>query len=410
MLPVLAVVYDGFGAVTPMELILESDGLCELLFVCDMSSPSIAQSLPMLETAGTIVKHDHLDMTVQALRSAGVSGIIAFRDKALVPTAELASRLNLPFHTPSTAAVLSDKYLQRKRLRERGVDAIRFALITNRREVSDAVRAVGTPAVLKPCHSAGGRNTSLVTTADEALLAAERCFSGGETSLILEEYLLGDPGIAGQEWGDYVSVETLVMGGVPAHIGVTGKMPLAKPFRETGNLFPSTVPANVKEQVLTVTTETLSALGVQEGACHTELKLTSAGPRLIEVNGRLGGCINDLYARASGESVLRLAMAAALRKPVLPTAPRQVRDVAYQLFLAPPIWARRVLAIDGVDVTRALSGVRRVEIVRGSGSSTDWTAGFTTIVGTVYGDVPDHAALETVLSSIRQTLLVEYGR
>lgn len=199
MLPILAVVFD-FGAITPMELILESEELCELLFVCDPMSPYVARSMPLLEGAGTVIERDHPDLTAESLRRAGVSGIVTFGDTELSYTSELAARLGLPFHGPETVAVLSDKYMQRGRLSEQGVDAVRFAAITAGEAVTDAAEHVGMPAVLKPRQGAASRNTSLVRTVEELTESVKQSFAAGETSMILEEYLVGDRSVAGESW------------------------------------------------------------------------------------------------------------------------------------------------------------------------------------------------------------------
>lgn len=51
---------------------------------------------------------------------------------------------------------------------------------------------------------------------------------------VLEEFLHGaDSG----PFGDYVSVESLVLDGIPHHFALTGKFPLAEPFREVGQFW-----------------------------------------------------------------------------------------------------------------------------------------------------------------------------
>lgn len=406
MIPTLAVVFD-YGSVSPMELILASDSFCELLFVCGQSSSYVAQSLPLLQGTGTVLWREDPDLTAAALRKAGVSGIVTFGDAELSFTAALAGRLGLPFHTPQTVSLLTDKQRQRARLSERGVSSIRHAPIRDHSEIGDAIARVGVPAVLKPRQSAASRNTWLVRSESELMEAIDHCFAGGDRSLILEECLVGDPSIAGEQWGDYVSVESLVVGGRISNIGVTGKPPLAQPFRETGSFFPSTLPGGAEKEALAVTSEALTALGIHEGMCHTELKLTSEGPKVIEVNGRLGGFVNDVYFRSAGLSLLRLTMAAALGQPAgdgpLPEC------VAYQVWLAPPTWARSVRRVSGVDEARSVPGVRRVDVTRGPGASVDWRKGTSSSVVTVYGDAPDHAAFERTRTALGRILDVEYA-
>jgi hypothetical protein len=247
----------------------------------------------------------------------------------------------------------------------------------------------------------------LVRTPEQLREAVTDSQAARESGLILEECLIGNPQPAGPAWGDYVSVESVVLGERIVHLGVTGKPPLAAPFRETGAFFPSTLSPALRAQVEGATSTALRALGVRTGVCHTELKLTTAGPRLIEVNGRLGGYVNDIYARAAGVDLLKLAVRAALG--LLDDAgPAQAERVAFQLFLAPPIWARAVRHISGMAAARALPGIQRIEVRRQDGDAVDWRGGTASAVAAVYGAAPDHAELQGLVTQLLRVLMVEY--
>jgi biotin carboxylase len=406
MAPLLAVVFD-LGSATAMDVGLAAEGLCDLVFVCDPSSAHVGQAMPVLEDFGTVVSLGDVDRVAATLRAMGAEGIVAFGDHELAAAAAIAGRLGLPYHSPETAAVLTDKHLQRARLAAEGVDAIRFAIIARPDEAEAAARVVGAPAVLKPRRGSGSRNTTLVRTPEECAAAAAEAFRLGEEALVLEELLTGDERVAGEGWGDYVSVESLACGDDVFHLGVTGKPPLAEPFRETGAFFPSTLPQEVAERAFAVTADALRAAGVRHGVCHTELKLTPSGSRVIEVNGRLGGYVDDVMSRSTGLSPLRLALAAALGRAG--AVERGLPEcVAYQLFALPPVGARSVADVRGVDAARRLPGVLRVEVTRGPGDAVDWREGTASTVATVHGEAPDHAALLRVRRSLAELLVVDY--
>ena len=68
-----------------------------------------------------------------------------------------------------------------------------------------------------------------------------------------------------------------------------------------------------------------TALGFADGVTHTELKLTPAGPELIEVNARLGGdLIPYLGLRASGVDPAAAAAAVACGRPPVLAADRKL--------------------------------------------------------------------------------------
>jgi len=131
--------------------------------------------------------------------------------------------------------------------------------------------------------------------------------------MFIEQYLPARDR-AERAFADYVSVESLVAYGEISHLAVTGRFPLARPFRETGMFIPADLPQAQQAVVLEVATAALRALGVQTGCFHTEIKLTPSGPRVIEVNGRLGGGVPDMLFQASGVSLLPLPFALSASK------------------------------------------------------------------------------------------------
>jgi hypothetical protein len=85
-----------------------------------------------------------------------------------------------------------------------------------------------------------------------------------------------------------VSVESIVREGVIEHFMVTGRFPFAPPFRETGLFLPSDLGLAERDSVTSLATAAAAAMKVRHGFLHTEIKMTPAGPRIVQVNGRLG--------------------------------------------------------------------------------------------------------------------------
>jgi hypothetical protein len=72
-------------------------------------------------------------------------------------------------------------------------------------------------------------------------------------------------------------------------------------FEEVGHVVHATDPLLSDPELLTMVQDVHTALGYTDGMTHSEFKLTPAGPRLVEVNARLGGdLIPYLGMRASG--------------------------------------------------------------------------------------------------------------
>lgn len=406
----LVVVYD-LGSAGPTDIVSSAHGVCDVVFVVDPAWPHVQQHMPELRSCATVIEipdcsAERLGEVVAALDPAG---IVTFSESRLVLTADVAEKRGLRFHEPHLADVLTDKHLQRRTLEVAGVDMTRSRAVSSADEVEAALAVVGLPAVLKPRRGAGSRHTYKVTSAQES---AERiraaCRDGDvEGGFVVEELLHGDPAATGPDWGDYVSVESVVHDGDVWHACVTGKFPLADPFRETGQFVPATLPAPLAGAVTAHAGAALRALGVRWGVTHTELKLTADGPRVIEVNGRVGGYVADILRRATGYDLLRTAVQLAVGLRVQEPHP-EFHRVAFRHYLAAPPHPVLVTAMHGVDELARIPGVSHVEMRARPGQSLDPRRGTQECFGVVYGESADHAELKHVIAAVGRTFVPEY--
>ena len=198
---------------------------------------------------------------------------MALADDALRWTAELAARLGLAFHTPDCALRLTDKHAQRRALEAGGLPVPRSRVVaidatdTELATLSDEVRF---PGVLKPRRGEASRDTLPVASLDElrAHMAALRITSDPAREFVLEEYIADAVGApAGEGFAGYVSVESFVTGGEVCHLAVTGRMPPAFPFRETGFFIPSALDGELEREVLAAASGAAAALGIESAAC-----------------------------------------------------------------------------------------------------------------------------------------------
>jgi hypothetical protein len=340
-----------------------------LVFVV-RNTPHVRVVLPMLRAGGTVVSlgdgtdSPNLGSVANTLRELSPKGIVTFSEPMLRVTSDLAVALGLPFHSPASVELLTDKYRQRQRLNGLAGGRVRTYRIRVAADWRRAVAAVGLPAVVKPTNGAGSRSTYRVDTVDSGgrIVAA---LLRDETDLVAEECLAGTPrgGV-----GDYVSVESVSLPSGVRFLAVTGKMPMVSPFREIGQFWPATITPAEQRAVLDLAGRAVAVLGVRHGITHTEVKLTPAGPRIIEVNGRLGGHINELSSRVLGLDLVRVAADIAVSGTAEPTGLSTALDVAiarlarleglhFQYSNAAPTHARRVLAVDGGRAVRQVDGI-----------------------------------------------------
>jgi predicted ATP-grasp superfamily ATP-dependent carboligase len=409
-LPRLAVLLD-FGAASPLSILAAARGLAEMVFLCDRSLEYVASRFD--ELGALAVTYDITGRSAEEVDDvvdrAGLAGITTFSERQLTRTAALADRRGWAFLSPAAARAATDKYLQRRLLAEAGVQATRCRTVRRIADLAAALAEVGLPAVLKPRSGAAGALTCLVASPAEAAARLRDFLAGPGPSgreFVVEEVLTGDPSSAGPGWGDYVSVESVTHRGVARHVEITGKFPLAAPFRETGYVVPSTLREPDRRRVLDLTSAALAALGVHHGATHVEIKLTPAGPRVIEVNGRVGGYVADLIRRARGFDLIRASLAAALDRDG-GGPPAASRRHTFQYFLTPPMEAVAVRRFDGVEELNRQRGLT-VETFKRVGDALDWREGTLTYLGIVHGSGRDHRDVLELVDRINRTLRIEY--
>ncbi|MEV4512627.1 ATP-grasp domain-containing protein [Dactylosporangium sp. NPDC049525] len=409
-LPRLAVLLD-FGAASPLSILAAARGLADVVFLCDRSLSYVASRFDELSVLAAT--YDITGRTAQELEDvvdrAGLAGITTFSESQLNRTAALAHGRGWAFLTPEAARAATDKYLQRRLLAEAGVQATRCRAVRQVADLAAALAEVGLPAVLKPRSGAAGARTCRVTSHADAAARLRDFLSGPGMSgreFVVEEILAGDPSAAGPGWGDYVSVESITHRGVTRHVEITGKFPLAAPFRETGYVVPSTLSESDRRRVLDLTSAALAALGVRDGATHVEVKLTPAGPRVIEVNGRVGGYVADLIRRARGFDLIRAALLVALDRDDDQPAGAYRRHT-FQYFLTPPMEAAAVRRFDGVEELDRHHGVT-VETFKQVGDALDWRDGTLTYLGIVHGSGRDHRDVLDLVDRVNRTLRIEY--
>ncbi|MEU0787280.1 ATP-grasp domain-containing protein [Streptomyces sp. NPDC006173] len=410
--PVIAVVYD-FGSVAPADIVDRLEPLGDVvLAVChSRHTDELASLLADLAPVVPVREGDShaLDASADLLREHRPDAVLTYSERRLGTTAELAARLGLPFHDALTVRLLTDKHEQRRRLRERGVDPVRGRLLRTPGDWAPALAAVGLPAVLKPVRGEGSRSTHLVRDAAAGAALTARLLTapaseGGEDALVLEEYL---EGAGAGPFGDHVSVESAVQDGRVTHWAVTGKFPLAPPFREVGHFWPAPVTGSERDAVLALAANAVEALGVRTGITHTEVKLTPDGPRLIEVNGRLGGFQSGLGRLAGGLDPVLLAAQVALGHPLPPAWVPDDR-VTYARALPTPADGGLLTGVSGVGEVRGLPGVDAYETRVQPGRVVEPGVA-TGELAVLWGTADDHDAMLAVLDRALDVLTYTFA-
>jgi biotin carboxylase len=413
--PLVAIVH-GEGSVSPMKLSASAAALCDVVWVIDSSEPNGTSAIRLLRKLGTAVDVAGMseDEVAEALRPLQPDGIAAYADQQLAAASALASRLGLPFHDGVVAQRLLDKSTQRRALRDGGLPVPRSGVVPRSPTAHDLetlAAGVDFPVVLKPRHGAASRDTVLVRDATQlAALLAQPLSTGAEPSMVIEEYMVGSSLPPSPHFADYLSVESVVTSGRISHVAVTGRLAQAEPFRETGLVIPSDFDPTVVKEVLGVATQAITALGIQTGCLHTEIKMTDAGPRVIEVNGRLGGFVPEVLAQAvPGVDLFEISQRVALGHEIIFPDVVTGDRVGYVIVEQPPQWAHHVSSVEGLDRLSAYPGVSDVVLSRQPGDEVDWRKGSHEYVYSVIGSAPDHAGVVALQRFIDAEVKVTYS-
>jgi len=413
----LAVVH-GPQSVEPMRFAEAAEGVADLVWLVDLADPRLGEMAHLIGKLGTVLDTTGLGPGEVADRLAehGPDGIMTLVDEQMVTTAQIAERLSLPFYDQRTALALADKHAQREALRVAGVSVPRFCVVPAGSTADDAGRIASLmtfPAVLKPL--TGTASAGVQSVADAAdlrrMLARGEAASGG---LLLEERLegardcsaFGTGSVAGAS--GCVAVESVVAGGEICHLAVAGRFALEEPFRGTGSFVPSNLDRTALQPVLDVTEDAARALGMTRGWMNTDVKLTSVGTRVLEVNGRVGGNVPEMFELLDGPHLLAMAMLLALG--VDPAVPGMFEfdRVAFYFSAQAPMTARRLVALEGLDRVAALPGVRHVVRRHNPGDELDWREGSAGYLFAVFGTAEDHDQLWSLRHAVDDLVSAVY--
>ncbi|OIJ91653.1 ATP-grasp domain-containing protein [Streptomyces colonosanans] len=231
-----------------------------------------------------------------------VIGVFTWTEWYLVPVARLARQLGLPTTAPEAMQACRNKATARSLFARHRVPSASSVSVRTLQEAQRAADRIGYPVVLKPAAHAASIGVIRVDTPDQLTAAypfAARAAGLGleSTDILVEEYLDGPE----------VSVECVTYRGETTVVAVTRKTVSDPPyFEELAHSVDAADP--LLTEVAPAARAAIRALGITDGVSHVEMRLVGGQPRLVEVNGRLGGdMIGHLVRLATGIDLPRAA-------------------------------------------------------------------------------------------------------
>ena len=249
------------------------------------------------------IDYKNLDIVVSELvkfrehhKIAMIFSVSEFGIEVAAATAEI---LGIPYGS-SFAAVKSarNKYLTRQFLSFKNVATPKFGIAKNLVELKNIAVNIGFPVIVKPLNGAGACSVIQLNSKTEieekaAAMIANRSKMPVNDYRIdtTEEYWIVEEYLDGVE----ISVECCTFEGETSVIAIHDKYcDVCEPyFIEKTFVTPS--PRFTDRQIAEIeqmAKDVLTAIEYDYGIAHVEMKVTEKGPRLLEVNARVGGGLN----------------------------------------------------------------------------------------------------------------------
>ena len=278
-------------------------------------------------------------------------------DMPMRSIAAATTRLGLSGISMDTAIKSTDKGEMIKAFKEHNVESPWFFIIEDVESLRDLLPTLSYPCILKPTDNAGSRGVMLVNSAAELMEAYQYSVSQSRGGLvILEEFLTGPE----------VSVEVMVVDGLPHVLQVTDKLTTGAPnFVEMGHNQPSMLPTEDVDKIKDLACRAVKSVGINCGPSHVEIKLTPTGPKMVELGARMGGdCITThLVPLSTGVDMIKatIDVALGLTPDITPTLHK---GSAIRFFDGP---CGFVSAIEGVVEAQSVEGVQEIAFTKNIG-------------------------------------------
>ncbi|KUN77866.1 carboxylase [Streptomyces bungoensis] len=294
----------------------------------------------------------------------GVDAVVSLTEPGLNPASRLGDLFGLTDgRRHQVSRRMRDKWLMRRHLAEQGLPVPHAAQVTDRASLDAFGTLAGYPFIVKPVSTTAGFGLIRAESPQDLdrVWARVRELDGGRTdrgsTMFTVDGFLMESYIDGPEF----SVEALSFAGRHVVVAVTEKLTAEDHFAELGHAVPARLCAAERQRLTGAVEEFLTAMEVTDGPSHTEIRLSSRGPVVIESHNRLGGDhIVELVEAAYGIDMIAygaawpLGLTEPLAEPPAPKAAAVMRAVVRE--------PGTVSAVSGVEEVRARPGVLMAQV------------------------------------------------
>ncbi|TDU86919.1 biotin carboxylase [Kribbella voronezhensis] len=246
-----------------------------------------------------------------------IDGVLCWDEARILQTAHVAEALGLPGGDVEMINRCRDKHLTRTALAEHGVPQPVSVLVETVDEAIETADKLGYPVILKPRALAASLGVVKVNSAAE--LKDNWEFAHDTTVPEAPHY---DVKVLVEEFADgyEISIDSAIFHGQVTPFCLARKEIGYPPYaEEIGHFVDAADPLLADQELMQVLADAHAAIGFTDGVTHTEIMITADGPKVIEINARIGGdMIPYLGLQATGaDPGLAAAAVACGRTPEL---------------------------------------------------------------------------------------------
>ena len=285
----------------------------ELSFGPELESVIVVPNLDSDHSESAELEMCESVLAALAERQLNVDGVLCVWEDLTILAARLAERLGLPGHSVAAQSRAKDKMKTYEALRiplsetqssaqpNPAILALETIEIRSLADVeSPAARALGFPAVLRTAHGSSAVGTRIVGDIDEARTYAGELLELLNNPHVAEARYPGDGFAFGPQAarlflceyldGNEYDVDLVIFQGELIDAWVTDNGVTDLPCcAEVCEIFPSALDDDRQRQLIAAAWLTCQRLGLKDGVVNVEFKFSRYGPKVLEVNGRMGG-------------------------------------------------------------------------------------------------------------------------
>lgn len=250
------------------------------------------------------------DEILKVCQKKQIDGICTIASDVAAPTvAYVAERMGLVGNSHHASITANNKYAMRQAFMSAGVPCPKFLCVEDctNATIDKIEQSMKLPLIVKPADRSGSLGVTKVENLDALKDAIENALACSFKKQTMVEEFVG---------GREISVEFITYQGKHYPLQITDKVTTGAPhFVELEHHQPSILSAELYAKIYSITENALNALGITNGASHSEYKITDDGDiYVIEIGGRMGGDFigSDLVRLSTGYDFVKGVIEVAL--------------------------------------------------------------------------------------------------